>query len=617
MYALTPQASGGLQLGQELGKGGEGSVFAVTAAGLNDLPPAEQLVAKIYHDPSAEERPKKLKAMIANAVADPAVAWPLAVILDDDKRFLGYLMKRLDSKAYREWLYVANTKDRRSVAPTFDVRYAYAAIRNLAAALLAVHQAGHRVGDINESNIFLGADATVLIVDTDSMQITARDGSFFPCAVGKPEFTAPELSRGSLRDHQRTVETDIFAFAVAAHQLLTGGATPHQGTFDPNSDDDPMSLVERIRQGILPSLEPERARQFGFSPRPGALLNALPAFLKDHLRAFLSVEPTKRNSHYSLESLVGELDAYIPTLEQCSVEKLHWHPRGEPCLWCADALKTKQDPWASLPNAAPAPAQARLKPINFHDSSQPSGSGRAAAAIAGQQAHTAHQQASGIPTSLPPTPTAYAGAYGNQTQGYAQQGPPQPQQQPPVAPQRPHKVKGKVTVEYADGSWGVRPPLGVLMRQRPKLAVWALKEETPAALKFWWPVDRDLANPAGLVLGTFLGLGAAVLWYFVALFALTNVEFFSFAKYAAEVIALAPAATAALASILLLSSGLNDRRKAAKKYGDLKGFKAEDPFKTVLRFLPLGFFYGIPIVIVLLFLLGYLLAIFVRAIARS
>lgn len=611
MYALTPQASGGLQLGQELGKGGEGSVYAVTSHGLSDLPPAGKLVAKIYHEPSAEERPKKLKAMIANPVGDPAVAWPLAVILDDQKRFLGYLMKRLDSDSYREWLYLANAKDRRAVAPAFDVRYSYAAVRNLAAALLAVHHAGHRVGDINESNIFAGADATVLIVDTDSMQVTARDGSSFPCAVGKPEFTAPELSRGSLRDHQRTVETDIFAFAVAAHQLLTGGATPHQGAFDPNSDDDPMPLVERIREGVLPSLDPLKAKTFGFSPRPGALLNALPATLKAHLKAFLSVNPAERNRLYSLESLVEHLDEYIPTLQQCSVEKLHWHPRGSACGWCADAARSKQDPWGSVATAAPAPTQARLRPIDFQDSSQSTGSGRAAAAVAGQQAHAAHQQASGIPSN------SQQNSSGGLPQVYPQQTPTPTQQQPPTAPQRPHKVKVKVTVEYADGSWSVRPPLGILMRQRPKLAIWALQEETPNPLKFWWPVDRDLANPMGLVLGVFFGIVASVAWYFIALFALTNVEFFSFAAAIAGFIAIAPAATAALAALILMASGLNDRRKARKKYGNLKRFKQEPLMRTSLRFLPLGFFYGIPIVIVLLFVLGYLLVIFARAVAKA
>ena len=605
MYALTPRGSGGLQLGKELGKGGEGSVYAVTSHGLSELPSAEKLVAKIYHEPSAEERPKKLKAMIANAVEDPAVAWPLAVILDDQKRFLGYLMKRLESDSYREWLYLANAKDRRKVAPAFDVRYAYAAVRNLAAALLAVHHAGHRVGDINESNIFAGADATVLIVDTDSMQISARDGAIFPCAVGKPEFTAPELSRGSLRDHRRTVETDIFAFAVAAHQLLTGGATPHQGTFDPNSDDDPMPLVERIRQGVLPSLDPLKAETFGFSPRPGALLNALPATLKAHLKAFLSVDPQERNRLYSLETLVKHLDEYIPTLERCSVERLHWHPKGSACAWCADAIRSKQDPWASAPNAAPPPAQARLTPIDFQDSSQPSGGGRAAAAIAGQQAHAANQQAAGNPA---PTTMSPANAPAQNAS---------PQQQSSPAPQYPHKVKGKVVLEYADGSRRVRPPLGVLMRQSPKTAIWALQEETPNPLKFWWPVDRDLANPGGLVVGTVFGAVAAVAWYFLALFLITNMEFFSFAAAIAGYIAIAPAATTFLASVILMGSGLNDRRKARKKYGDLKRFKQEKLMRTSLRFLPLGFFYGIPIVIVLLFVLGYLLAIFAKAVAKS
>lgn len=613
-YVLTPSGSGTLQLGKELGKGGEGSVFAVEAHGMDGIPPASQLVAKVYHEPNAEDRPKKLKAMISNPVNDPAVAWPLAVILDENKRFLGYLMKRLDSNSYREWLYVANAKDRRKVAPAFDVRYAYAAVRNLAAAVLSVHAAGHRIGDINESNIFLGADATVLIVDTDSMQVSARDGAVFPCPVGKPEFTAPELTRGSLRDIPRTRETDIFAFAVAAYQLLTGGATPHQGAFDPNSEDDPLPQVERIRQGVLPSLDPFKAQSYGFTPRPGVPVPALPEFVKTHLRAFLSVEPENRNSQVTLQGFVNALDAFIPTLAQCPVEEHHWFPRGEQCGWCAEASKSKQDPWAGV--AVAAPTQARLNPINFQDSSEPQGNGRAAAAIAGQQAHAANQQAAGTNYG-PQVPQSYP-QQGPMTQG-AQGYPPQGQQQAPQQqqPQRPHKIKGKVVVDYADGSWGPRPPLGRLMRANPKLAIWALKEETPSPLKFWWPIDRDLASPVGLALGSVVGTALAFAWYSITLVILAQLSFIQLTASVASIIAWAPVVTAILASVILLFSGLNDRRKTKKKYGNLKNFKEEPFWKTAVRFLPLGFFYGVPIVLILLFLVVYLLLIFVRAVAKA
>jgi len=617
MLAMTPQGAGSLTLGKELGKGGEGSVYALESLSLAGLPPASRLVAKIYHEPNAENRAAKLKAMVTSPVHDPSVAWPLAVVLDDNKRFLGYLMEKLDSTSYREWLYVANMKDRRVVAPEFDVRYAYAAIRNLTAALIAVHHEGHRVGDLNESNIFLGADATVLIVDTDSMQVTARNGQVFPCAVGKPEFTAPELTHGSLRDHQRTVETDLFAFAVAVYQLLTGGATPHQGSFDPESDDDPLPQVQRIREGVLPSLDPQRALTYGFTPRPGVPVGAFPNFIREHLKTFLSVDPSERGDRFDLMSLLQNLDSFIPHLEQCSKEPLHWSERGFSCPWCAEAQRSGHDPWSKASNPArELPTQARLTPISFHESSQPTGTGRATAAVAGQQAHAAHQQAQGIvPSGNVPTNNTSAASPASAA---SVQGVPQGAQPATSAPQRPHKVKGKITVAYADGSWGVRPPLSQLFRQRPSMALHAMREETPALLKFWWPITRDLANPLGAGIGFALSLVLALLWHPVTTWVLAQITpYIALSESLIFQLSFIPLGTAILVSFLLLVSALRDRHKAKKQQGSLTGFKREGLVLTASRFLPIGFFYGLPIVLILIVVLLLGIFTFIKAVVKA
>jgi len=621
MYGVTPQAQGTISLAKELGKGGEGSVFALSAHTLAGVPSAQELVAKVYHEPSAENRSRKLKAMITSPVKDPAVAWPLAIALDDNKQFAGYLMEKLKSASYREWLYVANSKDRRKVAPDFDVRYAYAGIRNLAAAVLAVHQAGHRVGDLNESNIFLGADATVLIVDTDSMQIASASGEIFPCTVGKPEYTAPELSHGSLRDFPRTVESDTFAFAVAAYQLITGGATPHQGAFDPHSDDDPLSTVERIRNGVLPGLNPAQAKTFGFTPKPGVPIAALPEFLKAQLRGFLSVAPEQRNnSNVNLLKLIGELDSYIPTLTQCSRERHHWYPQGTSCIWCQEAAASGIDPWAG--EATAPPSQAKMKPIAFQsgDSTAPTPQ-RAAAAVAGQQAHQAHQgaaAAAGNPAAAQAIAAAAVQQY-IQSQGGPAAAAGAAASTATPGPQRPKKLKGKVTVEYANGTWGVRPPLGVLMKQKPSMAIWAIKEETPSPLKFWWPVERPLANSLGLILGLILGFGFAAAWYAAATIWLPVVPFIG-TTIPANMIALfaiAPVVTAATAAVWLFSSAHRDRAKTKKLNGSLSGYKEESVSKTAIRFIPIGLFYGVPIIVVML--VGALLGGFalIRAIGRA
>lgn len=599
LFGVTPKNSGQVTLeAAPLGKGGEGEVYSLTAHSIDGIPESKHLVAKTYFEPEAGNRREKLKAMISSPVAEGGVAWPVAMLFTDKKEFQGYLMPKLESKTNREWLYLANVKDRRDVAPDFDVRYALVAVRNLAAAMLAVHNAGHRIGDVNESNITISANGTVFIVDTDSMQIQAADGSVYPCTVGKPEYTAPELSHGSLRDHVRTRESDVFAFAVAAYQLLTGGATPHQGVFDPNSSDDPMSNVERIRKGILPNLNPAGAIRYRFQPKPGVPVAALPGFLKAHLLAFLSVDPAQRLAVYDLHSLIRELDAYVGALEQCKKEKLHWHLPTDACGWCAEADRSGVDPWATQ-NVMTAPKQVELPTIGFGQHSSSSVSPvRAAPAVAGQHAHQANQQATN------------SGAAYSQPQPQAQQS----QNQPP-SPQRPKKYKGKVTVEYADGTWGVRPPISRLFRQSPRMAIWAVKEETPKPLKFWWSIDRDLANPLGLLIGAIIGLIFSTAWLSVPMVIGLQLQG---TLWGTALMALAPFAslTAFIATVFMVISALVDRRKAAKQ-ASLSAYRTESVAKTALWFIPLGFFYGMPIVVILLVLLGFGLFTFARAVARA
>jgi len=594
MLGVTPQGNGPLVLAPTpLGKGGEGAVYSVVSHNIPGVKPADTLVAKTYFDPNEHNRRDKLRAMISSPVTAGGVAWPTALVFSETKQFLGYLMPKLDSKSNREWLYLANVKDRRRVAPDFDTRYAFVAVRNLAAAILAVHAAGHRVGDINESNISINATGTVFIVDTDSMQIAAADGAIYPCNVGKPEYTAPELTHGSLKDTPRTEETDIFAFAVAAYQLLTGGATPHQGVFDPENPNDPMSNVDRIRKGVLPNLDPNLALTYGFTPKPGVPVHALPKFLKEHLISFLSVNPNHRNTPATnLSTLVRELDEYVSTLQQCPRQRLHWYAAGEPCGWCAEAADSGVDPWGSQTVINP-PKQMGLPAIGFGDNANNSAPQRAQAAVAGAAAQQAHQLASGLP--VPQTP---------------------PSTQQTQQPQRPAKIKGKITVEYADGSWGVRPPLGRMFKQSPRMAIWAMKEETPDILRFWWPVQRNLANPLGIILGlvsSFLFGGA---WIATGYFAATKFAEPNLSQLL-EYVGLASFVTVFLAAVFLSVSAARDRLKTARKYGKLQGFQVEPMWRTLIRYVPLGFFYGAPIIVILAGLLVFATLSLVRAIGRA
>ena len=87
--------------------------------------------------------------------------------------FCRVLAKRLQMDVYREFmkLFILRTGVRSS--PDWSVRHSLLMARNLAVAIDAVHEAGHRVGDINESNVLVAPDATLLrIVDADGVQIS-------------------------------------------------------------------------------------------------------------------------------------------------------------------------------------------------------------------------------------------------------------------------------------------------------------------------------------------------------------------------------------------------------------------------------------------------------------
>jgi serine/threonine protein kinase len=596
-----------------LGRGGEGSVYSVLSHSFgSDLPPADSLVVKLYHEPSESDRGRKVAAMIESPPASNSVAWPLALIFNENKSFAGYLMVKLSSKNFRQWSELSNAKDRRATSSQFDVRYALTASRNLAVALDSVHAAGHRVGDVNESNLFVGSDATVLIVDTDSAQIQGRNGQIFPCPVGKPEYTAAELSHGTLRDQIRSVESDVFAYAVAVFQMLTGGSHPTDGIAP--DDVEPPSTVDKIRQGVLPGLDPNSAR--GFQPISRIPTDAIPTRLHQLLTLALSPDPRKRPS---LHSFATELASVLSNLKQCQKVKQHWFDaREESCLWCRHADAGKLDPWSpAITKASSNLSQAALPPVSFSDPAAAMPVRRAAPAVAGIQAASAHTAAGGQSASYP-------NQFGSQqkssstlpsTSHNLQAAPQQSYsgsqslshgssttQSTAATPQHPRKYKGKMILDYADGSWDVRPPMSILLKRNPKVAFYCIREETPDFAKAWWDNSRPVAVIWGMLIGLVLALVFSASW--LSLIPLSAVWFpdLEWIPMILQYLSYASVATAASASLFLFFSALKDMLSAKKRYGSLDNLKREKIWKTSLRFLPIPLVYG-PILLIIMALM--------------
>lgn len=80
------------------------------------------------------------------------------------------------------------------------------------------------------------------------MQFTAPNGEVFPCLVGRPEFTPPELIGVDWRTSRRALESDLFGLAIHIYMLLMDGAHPFQGGIWTGGGDRP-EVTQLIKNG--------------------------------------------------------------------------------------------------------------------------------------------------------------------------------------------------------------------------------------------------------------------------------------------------------------------------------------------------------------------------------
>ena len=242
-----------LQLEAELARGGEAVVYRVR--GRSDL------VAKVYTKARAGYD-HKLLWMRSNPPSDPSrglghasIAWPGEVLRDVKGRFVGFTMPYVPNAV--PVLEVLSPRLRARVLPGFDRRYLHRTARNLALALAALHARDYVVGDLNQSNVLVTPSALVTLIDTDSFQVQERRPSqivFYPCPVGKPEYTPPELQGQAYGGVIRRPEHDLFGLAVLVFQLLMEGSHPFRSAWRVAGDPPPME--EKIARGLYPYARP-------------------------------------------------------------------------------------------------------------------------------------------------------------------------------------------------------------------------------------------------------------------------------------------------------------------------------------------------------------------------
>lgn len=220
-------SAGPVALSQQLGKGGEGSVF--------DVSNRQNAVAKLYHKPADTRKAAKLRAMVAMKSERllALTAWPTDILIDNKGAVVGFLMSRVSGHKDIHELYSPHS--RKSAFPTADWRFLVRAAANTARAFAAIHDAKAVIGDVNHGGIAVSSQATVKVIDCDSFQVSSA-GEVFTCDVGVPTFTPPELQNRPFRGLMRSANHDNFGLAVMIFHLLFMGRHPFAGRYSGTGD---------------------------------------------------------------------------------------------------------------------------------------------------------------------------------------------------------------------------------------------------------------------------------------------------------------------------------------------------------------------------------------------
>ncbi|WP_322762953.1 hypothetical protein [Frankia sp. Cr2] len=314
-----------LSLGPTLGKGGEGSVHQINGDSNH--------VAKLYHKIPDGDRQEKLRLMASLRDADVRkfVAWPVETLhVDRGGPVRGFVMPTAGSCVPVHQLY--NPGHRKQEQPQLSWKNLLVTARNTADGFAAVHQRGLVVGDVNENSVMVAPNnGHVMLIDADSFQVNA-DGRVFPCLVGVPDFTPPELHAvGDFSRMVRTANHDNFGLAILIFQLLLGGRHPFAGR--PLRNDVGNDMSTDISGFRFADALDNSSR--GLVPPPTAVpVTILPAVIHGMFtQAF--TEPGIQHRPTAREWVLA-LDKLRPQTAVCHANSHHAYPAHvRACPWCS------------------------------------------------------------------------------------------------------------------------------------------------------------------------------------------------------------------------------------------------------------------------------------------
>lgn len=258
-----------------IGSGGEGSVFK--------LAKNPNVLVKVYTERALERMPEivdKIKAMVQKkpGLLDynglTIIAWPSYVIYDDRKKFVGYLMRRVQAKNQLSHVITPGLQKTKFPNITWYDRLVISI--NLAKVMSFIHKNDTVIGDINTSDFFVYPGFEIGVVDTDSFQVSSET-KLYHCKVFTPDYTPPEVieaKKKSTVELKRIPNHDNYGLAILIFQILMMGVHPFSARIKGVMGFDGNAINYNMEHEIFPYstlnsniIPPKNSMPFGFFPK--------------------------------------------------------------------------------------------------------------------------------------------------------------------------------------------------------------------------------------------------------------------------------------------------------------------------------------------------------------
>lgn len=200
-------------------------------------------ICKIYHPSKLTlNRKDKIELMIKNKIDYPGVCWPTEAVYNKHKEFVGYLMPEAKGTELEKLIKVKPILQK--TFPNWTKKDMVQLCITILEKMVYLHHHNIILGDINARNILVVSQKEVYFVDTDSYQIGK-----YPCEVGWPHFTAPELIGKDMSKFMRTMGNENFAIATLLFMIMIPGKPPYAQTGSGTPEADIAKMVFAYPKG--------------------------------------------------------------------------------------------------------------------------------------------------------------------------------------------------------------------------------------------------------------------------------------------------------------------------------------------------------------------------------